>query len=329
GRISVDYTSSYGKLSQIFTVVQNSGEAPVLSVQPTAVTVTAEGGSSSFSYNIENPLEGGELYCSTTADWISGLNYSATSARGDVTFTVAANETGSLRQADISVVYSSDYGILEQTVAVVQDHGSNCEGGGDTGDFDGDVSDLIGTYTAHGMAYADAGVAGETTWTLTIYPSEYDDLVIIDGLVPDSADFYPVTEAYIAQAYLDSNGRLVIPTQLTGYTHPSTGFFIGWTPCVAYVEGEGWSYYNTWPSTTLTYASSTETWTSDYGEFLGLFTVTSTYQIDEFQGLFDVTNPGFTITKTSSSTSSMTSDGVVSHPIDEHLVLHKDYLIAK
>ncbi len=164
-----------------------------------------------------------------------------------------------------------------------------------------DLSSVLGTYTAKGYAYSEDGEAVETTWTLKIYESYesgYD--IFIDGLVPLCASQYPDTDAYIAQAtYTD--GKIVIPAQLTGYKDASTGYYIGWYPCSRYDNGS-WYRNGSFTRCTFTYDSGTDTWTSDYGEFLAVFSyasASSTY----FYGLYDATIPGVVLTRTSTETS--------------------------
>ncbi len=316
GRISVTYSSSYGTLSEIVTVVQNGGSAPILSVQPVAVTVGSAGGSATFTCSVTNPAEDGELSFQSSEAWVFGFKMTS---GGTVRFTVAPNDGTSLRQADITVFYSSSYGVLEQTVAVIQDHLSDSDSGS------GDVSELIGTYRAQGLTYYDEAIAVDSTWTLKIFAGT--DGVIIDGLVPASCGMYPSTAAYAAKGRLDSAGRLVIPSQLTGSVHTPTGFYIAYTPCTGFTNEDGWYFAKTGPDCTFTYDSSTDSWTSDYGEFLCLVS-SQTDPWNNFAGFFDVNNPGINITKLSSSTSSLTDPGVVAHPIDENLVIRKDFMVA-
>ncbi|MCD8295560.1 MAG: hypothetical protein LUE27_10020, partial [Clostridia bacterium] len=257
-----------------------------------------------------------------------------------------------LRDCEIAVKYSYNSGSssVSKTVAVVQDHPGSGSNGGGGGDYDGDISSLVGTYTASGYSYYSSGTVAAATWTLKIFEYTYSGYTyaLIDGLTPAvsgsylgegdwAADGGTATNAYIALGYLE-NGALVIPTQLTGYYNSSGQ--IGWTPCVEF--DDGWYYSSSWPDCTFSYNETAGTWTSDYGEFLGLFEVDSNYNITSFSGFMDVTNPGVVLTKTADTTStsaapsayidslaeqiiSGSASGMVFHPINEGLKIHTDF----
>ena len=92
---------------------------PVLSVTTEGgILVPEVGGTYSFTYSVENPVEGAVV----TADagetsWISGFN---TSVDGTVSFTVDPNEEETDRNADITVHYTYESGEQTATVKVVQ-----------------------------------------------------------------------------------------------------------------------------------------------------------------------------------------------------------------
>lgn len=107
-------TAEYGMLPAIEFVVKQTAYVapdPVLTVVETELEFEPEGGEGSFSYTLENPVEGTELEVATDVDWVSGL----AAADGNVTFTVAANE-GDIRQGVITLTY----GELKAEVAVKQ-----------------------------------------------------------------------------------------------------------------------------------------------------------------------------------------------------------------
>lgn len=321
GGVIITYNYTGGFISKTVDVIQRAFEYPEITVNPTTIIASYGGGDYSFTYEVTNPVEGGELKCTSDANWVEDIDCSI---NGTVGFTVDANDGEELRNGEISIAYSYTVGGLSytaiKTVAVVQDFYGHI----------GSVSELIGTYSATGYTFYDTGVAAENTWTLKIYASdvsEYD--IIIDGLVPKTAGMYPTTEACVARAYLNSDGQIVIPSQLTGYVNPNTGGYIGWTPCIDFNTTNGWYLDSRWPDCTFTYDETTAQWTSDYGEFFGQFASnTLVYGTNSFAGFFDITNPGVVITKTSNSTSSLTTDAI-EHNIDENLVLHKDYIVAQ
>ncbi len=193
-----------------------------------------------------------------------------------------------------------------------------------------DLSSVIGTYTAEGYTYSSSSMAAETTWTLKIYESSNSDYdVFIDGLIPYAAGQYPDTEAYIAQATY-SNGQLVIPAQTTGYR--VNNLYVGWYPCTLYVEGSGWSGSASVTDLTFTYDSATDTWTSDYGEFLAGFLYNNAIY-SYFYAFLDVANPTITLKRTSTSTG-ISTQGVkkvadAAREISGNVVLHTEDLLSK
>ncbi|MCD8313949.1 MAG: hypothetical protein LUC24_07300, partial [Bacteroidales bacterium] len=340
GRISVTYSSSNGSEEAIVTIAQNSITAPTITVQPVAVTVSKDGGTYSFTYSVANPVADGYVDCTAGADWVHDFDCSVS---GEVSFTVDANSTYSLRTCVISVNYIYS-GSVTETVGVVQDHAFG------TGE---DLSGIVGTYTAKGYAVDSEGVT-EQTWTLKIFEYFYDgyEYALIDGLTPSVAgsyigegdwEGYDPTEAYIALGYL-SDGALIIPTQLTGF-YNNYGF-IGWTPC-EYSEGDWYYFVNddgSFASDTYnicTYDESADTWTIEYGEFLALFEVDSDYNISNLSSYMDAVESGVVLTKTGDTTGSTAApseyvdslarqisgggiSGMRFHPINEGLQIHTD-----
>lgn len=96
-------TATYGPMPAIeFIVKQGAYVAPdpVIVVDQSAIEFDAEGGSGSFTYTVENPVEGVEIEANTDADWITDL----AAANGTVSFTVTKNE-GGLREDKIILTY--------------------------------------------------------------------------------------------------------------------------------------------------------------------------------------------------------------------------------
>ena len=143
-------TAEYGMLPAIeFTVKQGAYVAPdpVLTVTKTEVEVLPEGGDSSFTYTLENPVEGVNLEVKADVEWISNL----AAADGVVSFTVAANE-GDVRQGYITLTY----GELQAEVAVKQY-------------FPGYDPNM--TYGVMKLNYAKAQVGQNNTWDLIFFES--------------------------------------------------------------------------------------------------------------------------------------------------------------
>lgn len=106
-------TLSYeGAASVKVSVIQEG--SPVITVsQQEPVSAEAEGGEYSFTYEIANPVDGVQLNVFANADWITIKSASD----GKVSFTVAANETATIRSANITLSYK---GAKNVTITVNQ-----------------------------------------------------------------------------------------------------------------------------------------------------------------------------------------------------------------
>ncbi|MBE6202165.1 MAG: hypothetical protein E7135_00705 [Rikenellaceae bacterium] len=96
-------TAEYGMLPAIeFTVKQGAyvAPAPVVTIIEESVNLTYDATEGSFTYTVENPVEGVVAEATTDAAWISNL----TAADGTVSFTTSVNE-GFVRTATITVTY--------------------------------------------------------------------------------------------------------------------------------------------------------------------------------------------------------------------------------
>lgn len=111
-------TLSYEGAASVKVSVTQEG-SPVITVsQQDPVSAEAEGGEYSFSYEIANPVDGVQLNVFANADWITIKSASD----GKVSFTVAANETATLRSANITLSYT---GAKNVTITVNQTVGEN------------------------------------------------------------------------------------------------------------------------------------------------------------------------------------------------------------
>ena len=100
--------------------------APELAVTQTEVSVDAAAGSAYIDYTVANPTTGVTVSASSTANWISGFNYST---NGKVTFDVAENTSTEARSAVVTLAYE---GAASKEVTVTQ-AGATPSGGDDTG----------------------------------------------------------------------------------------------------------------------------------------------------------------------------------------------------
>lgn len=192
-------TAEYGMLPAIeFTVKQGAYVAPdpVLTVTETEVEVLPEGGDSSFTYTLENPVEGVELEVKTDVEWISNL----VAADGVVSFTVAANE-GDVRQGYITLTY----GELQAEVAVKQY-------------FPGYDPNM--TYGVMKLNYAKAQVGQNNTWDLIFFESveNLSDEVMtrITVQLPEANNMYIPNGSYSSE-----DGTVLLQTNSEDTSHNS------------------------------------------------------------------------------------------------------------
>ncbi len=95
-------------------VVNPTPNAPKLTVNPVTVEATAEGGEFTLNFKVENPT-GAKVEAVAEAEWIG--NVAVKDAEGVISFSVAANETETGREAALKVSYK---GAEEVKVAVKQ-----------------------------------------------------------------------------------------------------------------------------------------------------------------------------------------------------------------
>ena len=110
-------TAEYGMLPAIeFTVKQGAyvAPAPVVTITEESVALAYDATEGSFTYTVENPVEGVVAVATTDAVWVSNL----TAADGTVSFTTSVNE-GFVREATITVTYgeASDSIVVKQGAA--------------------------------------------------------------------------------------------------------------------------------------------------------------------------------------------------------------------
>ena len=107
-------TAEYGMLPAIeFTVKQGAYVAPdpVVTINEENVNLEFDATAGSFTYTVENPVEGVVAEATTDAQWISNL----VAADGNVSFTTSVND-GFVREATITVTY----GVASDSIEVKQ-----------------------------------------------------------------------------------------------------------------------------------------------------------------------------------------------------------------
>ncbi|MBQ3233386.1 MAG: BACON domain-containing protein [Alistipes sp.] len=110
-------TAQYGMLEPIeFTIKQGAYVAPdpVVTINEQSVDLAYDATEGSFTYTVENPVEGVVAEATTDAEWISNL----AAVDGTVSFTTSVNE-GFVREATITVTYgeASDSIVVKQGAA--------------------------------------------------------------------------------------------------------------------------------------------------------------------------------------------------------------------
>ena len=93
--------------------------APTISASDPA-TLAYDATSGSISYTVTNPVSGGAISASTTADWITNFNYST---GGQVSFTTTANTGSADRSATVTLTYTYNTNeTITKNVTVTQGH---------------------------------------------------------------------------------------------------------------------------------------------------------------------------------------------------------------
>lgn len=107
-------TATYGVFTFSVKVSQSEYVAPdpVIYIDSANTEFEAEGGNGEIAFRVENTVEGVEATATTNADWITITSC----ADGIVAYTVAANETDSLREEAIVITY----GTITEEVKIMQ-----------------------------------------------------------------------------------------------------------------------------------------------------------------------------------------------------------------
>lgn len=131
---------------------QIESEPPVLSSDAKDIHVTAEGGTQTITYNIENPAEDGMITAlpDSECNWIEITD---TETSGVITFNVLKNETDAKRESKITVTYEYSGGDPQSfSVNVSQDSGEN------NPDPDPNPGEDVFTITVDNITYSTANI---------------------------------------------------------------------------------------------------------------------------------------------------------------------------
>ena len=102
--ITVCYTYDSGEQTATVKVIQSAkGSSPVIVPDQPSIEVPVDGGEMSVTYTLSNPVDGGEFTATSEDEWITGIDYAV---EGTVAFSVAANESGELRNGKVILHYA-------------------------------------------------------------------------------------------------------------------------------------------------------------------------------------------------------------------------------
>lgn len=131
---------------------QIESEPPVLSSDAKDIHVTAEGGTQTITYNIENPAEDGMITASPDSE-CNWIEITDTETSGVITFNVLKNETDAKRESKITVTYEYSGGDPQSfSVNVSQDSGEN------NPDPDPNPGEDVFTITVDNITYSTANI---------------------------------------------------------------------------------------------------------------------------------------------------------------------------
>lgn len=210
-------TAEYGMLPAIeFTVKQGAYVAPdpVVTIVEQSVELAFDATEGSFTYTVENPVDGVVAEATTDAEWISNL----VAADGTVSFTTSVNE-GFAREATITVTY----GVASDTINVKQA-------------ADGQNPDL--NYYQYGIVTFEAQARTANVWDIVMsenHPEMGQMFTRITIQLPeDNTGLIPTGE------YSTEDGSILVNTSTAnGYStwrYNSSGADI--TICEVYVEND-------------------------------------------------------------------------------------------
>ena len=196
-----------------FYAPEGSSSDPSISADNVEVAYNATGGQ--IAYTVNNPVTGGSVSASTTADWLT-LG-SATSS--PVAFTCSANTAAAARTATVTLTYAYGSETVTKNVTVTQDGNPNVVN---------NISDITaaGTYTVKGTIVAKntrGFIVGDGTGYVYYYNTSYDqsaynigDKVKLSGSVVVYGGVYEFNNSTTITAATESNYVEETPSLISG-----------------------------------------------------------------------------------------------------------------
>ena len=210
-------TAQYGMLEPIEFIVKQGAyvaPAPVVNINEQSVELAYDATEGSFTYTVENPVEGVEAVATTDAEWISNL----VAADGTVSFTTSVND-GFVRSAIITLTYGEASATIEVKQAA-----------------EGQDPDL--NYIEYNMISFEAKARTANVWDIIMSERDVDLGEVFSRITvqlpEDNTGLIPTGE------YSTEKGSILVNTSTTnGYSewrYTSAGADI--TICELYVEND-------------------------------------------------------------------------------------------
>ena len=241
-------TAKHVRISKVVVTYTVSGGGSDPSISADNVDVAYNATSGQIAYTVNNPVTGGSVSATTTADWIT-LSSTTTSP---IAFTCTANSGASTRTATVTLTYT--YGSNTATKSVTVTQAGNP-------DVVNNISDITaaGTYTVKGTIVAKSTrgfIVGDGTGYVYYYNQNYDqssynigDKVKLSGSVVVYGGVYEFNNSTTITAATESNYVEENPTVLSGTDMDSRVASTTPAQLSSYVQYEGTltisgSYYN-------------------------------------------------------------------------------------
>lgn len=199
--------------SIVVTYTAAASDAPSISADNVDIAYDATGGQ--IAYTLNNPVTGGTVSASTTADWLT-LG-SATSS--PVSFTCSANTAATERTATVALTYAYGSETATKSITITQAGNPNVTN---------NISDITsaGTYAVQGTIVAKSQrgfIIGDGTGYVYYYNSSYDqsaynigDKVKLSGTVVAYGGVFEFNNSTTVTSVTESNYVEGTPTVLSG-----------------------------------------------------------------------------------------------------------------
>ena len=208
-------TAKHVRISKVVVTYTVSGGGSDPSISADNVDVAYNATSGQIAYTVNNPVTGGSVSATTTADWIT-LSSTTTSP---IAFTCTANSGASARTATVTLTYTYGSNTATKSVTVAQAGNPNIVN---------NISDITaaGTYTVRGTIVAKntrGFIVGDGTGYVYYYNQSYDqsaynigDKVKLSGSVVVYGGVYEFNSSTTVTAATESNYVEENPTVLSG-----------------------------------------------------------------------------------------------------------------